>query len=91
MTTLTFRELGRTAWRRRCWFVVPVLVGLAAALVAIEVLPKVYRASTLVMVEPQKVPADYVKPTVTPSSRSGSAPSSRRSRTATTWSASSAR
>lgn len=67
MTTLTFRELGRTAWKRRWWFVVPVLVGLAAALVAIEVLPKVYRASTLVMVEPQKVPSDYVKATVTSS------------------------
>lgn len=65
MTTLTFHELGRAAWKRRWWFVVPVLLGIAGALVAIRVMPKVYRASTLVMVEPQKVPADYVKATVT--------------------------
>jgi polysaccharide chain length determinant protein (PEP-CTERM system associated) len=65
MTTLTFRELGRTAWKRRWWFVVPVLLGLAAAFVAIEILPKVYSASTLVLVEPQKVPDAYVKATVT--------------------------
>ncbi|HEX6863984.1 MAG TPA: hypothetical protein VF414_14245, partial [Thermoanaerobaculia bacterium] len=45
--------------------IVPVLLGLAAAWGALQLMTPIYRASTLVMVEKQKVPADYVKPTVT--------------------------
>lgn len=62
---LTFHELARAAWRWRWWFLVPVVLGVAGAFAALQVMPKVYRASTLVMVEPQKVPSDYVKATVT--------------------------
>ena len=51
---------------RRIWYVIIpfvfILIGAAAyALLS----PKEYRASTLILVTPQKVPEDYVRPTVT--------------------------
>ncbi len=67
MKNLTLSELVRSVWRRRFWFLVPLLLGLAGAAYAYRVLPKTYRAATQVLVEPQKVPSDYVKPTVTTS------------------------
>jgi succinoglycan biosynthesis transport protein ExoP len=65
MRNLTLSDLARSVWRRRVWFLVPLLLGIAGAIAALQVLPKTYRAVTTVLVEPQKVPADYVKPTVT--------------------------
>ncbi|MES1245319.1 MAG: GNVR domain-containing protein [Acidobacteriota bacterium] len=65
MTNLTLSDLAKSVLRRPAWLAVPIALGLALAWGAVQVLTPVYRASTLVMVEKQKVPADYVKPTVT--------------------------
>lgn len=67
MKNLTLSDLVRAVWRRRIWFLVPLVLGAVAAVVALRVLPRTYRAVTTVLVEPQKVPADYVKPTITSS------------------------
>jgi polysaccharide chain length determinant protein (PEP-CTERM system associated) len=67
MGNLTLRELVRAVWRRPGWILLPILLGLGAAYALIRVLPPTYEAGTLVMVEKQKVPADYVKATVTTS------------------------
>jgi len=67
MKNLTISDLARAVWRRRFWFLVPLVLGMAAGVLALQVLPKTYRAVTTVLVERQKVPADYVKPTVTSS------------------------
>jgi len=67
MQNLTSGELGRAIWRRRGWFLVPVFLALAAAAALLYWLPPTYEASTLVMVERQKVPSDYVKATITSS------------------------
>ncbi len=67
MKNLTISDLVRAVWRRRIWFLVPLVLGVVAAVAALQVLPRTYRAVTTVLVEPQKVPADYVKPTVTSS------------------------
>ncbi len=67
MTNLTLSDLAKSVRRRPLYFVLPVLLGLAAAWGALQVLTPIYRASTLVMVEKQKVPTDYVKATVTTS------------------------
>ncbi len=67
MKNLTISDLARAVWRRRVWFLVPLVLGVVAAVAALQVLPRTYRAVTTVLVEPQKVPADYVKPTVTSS------------------------
>jgi protein tyrosine kinase modulator len=64
MKNLTINDLARAVWRRRAWLLVPVLLGLVAGAVAYKVLPRKYKAFTAVLVEPQKVPADYVKPTI---------------------------
>ena len=54
--------------RWRWWAPVACLVvGVFASLAITEKLPKIYRAGTLILVEPQKIPADYVRPTVTTS------------------------
>src|SRR6185437_14750882 len=52
------------ARRRWVWILVPLLViaGLTAAIA--RKLPKTYTSTSLILVEPQKVPADFVKPTV---------------------------
>ncbi|MFL6259341.1 MAG: GNVR domain-containing protein [Thermoanaerobaculia bacterium] len=67
MKNLTLSDLVRAVWRRRVWFLVPLLLGIVGSVWALRVLPKTYRAVTTVLVEPQKVPADYVKPTITAS------------------------
>lgn len=67
MKNLTLSELAKSLWRRPAWFLVPLALGVAAAILALRVLPPTYRATTQVLVEPQKVPADYVKATVTTS------------------------
>ena len=64
MKNLTISDLARAVWRRRVWFLVPLLLGVAGGVGALRVLPKTYRAVTTVLVEAQKVPADYVKPTI---------------------------
>lgn len=65
MKHLSPNDILRAVWRRRVWFAVPVLLCLIGAVAAYKVLPRKYRAFTTVLVEPQQVPADYVKPTVT--------------------------
>lgn len=65
MQNLTLSELFKSVARRFWWFAVPVILCLAAGYAVFRTMPPIYRASTLVMVEKQKVPADYVKATVT--------------------------
>ncbi len=60
-------DLGRLLWRRKPWVLLPMAAGLLAALAAIRMLPPVYRASTLILVESQKVPTNFVRTTVTSS------------------------
>lgn len=50
--------------RRKWWIVIPTLViSLSVMMVSVK-LPKSYRSETLILVDPQKVPSDYVKATV---------------------------
>ncbi|HZC81154.1 MAG TPA: Wzz/FepE/Etk N-terminal domain-containing protein, partial [Nitrospiraceae bacterium] len=49
--------------RRRAWVVLAcLLVGVLGAGVVFLVMPKTYRSSTLILVESQKVPTDFIKP-----------------------------
>ncbi len=51
---------------RRIWYIViPFIVIMVAAILYAFSLPKMYRATTLILVTPQKVPDTYVRPTVT--------------------------
>jgi polysaccharide chain length determinant protein (PEP-CTERM system associated) len=51
---------------RRFWYIlIPFVVIMAAAALYAFSLPKLYRATTLILVTPQKVPENFVRPTVT--------------------------
>jgi len=58
-------ELIRRLWKRKLWVLVPMLLGLAIGGVALNMIPPIYRANTIVMLEPQKVPSEYVRTTIT--------------------------
>lgn len=62
---LTLPEIVKSVIRRPWWLAIPVVLCCAAGYAVFRTMPPIYRASTLVMVEKQKVPADYVKATVT--------------------------
>ena len=57
----TFEDFFDIIERRKWWIIMPfllvILTGLTYALVA----PRVYEAETLILVQPQKVPEDYVR------------------------------
>jgi polysaccharide chain length determinant protein (PEP-CTERM system associated) len=51
--------------RRKWYIIIPFVIVVCAATIYSFTTPKKYRASTLILVTPQKVPVDYVRPTVT--------------------------
>jgi len=51
---------------RRIWYVIiPFAIVVSAAAIYSFTAPQKYRATTLILVTPQKVPVDYVRPTIT--------------------------
>src|SRR4030042_2334487 len=51
---------------RQIWYIIiPFAIILAGAFLYAMISPKEYRASTLILVTPQKVPESFVRPTVT--------------------------
>lgn len=52
------------AWRRKWWLIIPLFLALVAGVVHLYQTPKMYRASTLILVEPQTVPRQFVPSTV---------------------------
>jgi polysaccharide chain length determinant protein (PEP-CTERM system associated) len=63
--TYTPDDIVRVVLKRRWIVLLPFAVGLAAAPLLARFAPERYRSETLIMVVPQRVPDDYVKPTVT--------------------------
>ena len=57
-------EYLQIAGRRWVWLLAPTMLISAAVVLGARKLPKVYQSEALILVEPQKVPADFVKPTV---------------------------
>ena len=57
--------IPRILWKRKLWVLFFLLLGLIVGWLAWEWLPRKYQAITMILVEPQKVPSDYVKTTVT--------------------------
>ena len=60
-----FSDLWEMVLRRRWWILVPTLLIGASTVALVSKLPKTYRSETLILVDPQKVPPDFVKATVT--------------------------
>src|SRR5512140_3653085 len=55
----------RIAVRRRWWILVPFVAGWAAVLAASWVIPPKYKSESMILVEQQRVPENYVTPNVT--------------------------
>ena len=52
------------ALRRKWWLLIPAVVISCLTVLIVHHLPRMYQSETMILVEPQKVPADFVKPTV---------------------------
>lgn len=59
-----YRDL---ALRRKWWIIAPLVFSFVIGLVCLQIIPKIFEANTLILVQPQKIPASYVNPTVTES------------------------
>ena len=62
---MQFKRLADIAWRRKSWIVAPFVFAIAASLAAVVLVPKVYRASTTILVTRDRVPESIVRSTVT--------------------------
>ena len=57
-------DLFAIAYRRRWEIILPLFVSVLAGLVLSFILPKAYKASTMILVQPQKLPIDVVRSVV---------------------------
>lgn len=62
---LTAQDYIEIILRRKWWLIFALFLGTILAALYSYSLPPVYRSSTLILVEPQKIPTAYVSPTVT--------------------------
>ncbi|MEW6323796.1 MAG: XrtA system polysaccharide chain length determinant [Nitrospirota bacterium] len=65
MKTFTPQDYIDMGIRRRWWLAAPIVLCLLAAAVIGKISPKLYQSSTLIFVDPQKVPEEFVRTTVT--------------------------
>jgi polysaccharide chain length determinant protein (PEP-CTERM system associated) len=61
MEPFEIEKYKEIALRRRWWIIIPFLLSILIGIGLSLKLPKFYRASTLILVQPQKVPASYVR------------------------------
>jgi polysaccharide chain length determinant protein (PEP-CTERM system associated) len=61
MQALEIEKYKDIAFRRMWWIIIPFLLSILAGMGLSLKLPKVYRANTLILVQPQKVPESYVQ------------------------------
>ena len=61
MDNFDFTKYLDMAVRRKWWIIIPFLVVLLGGLTFSLVCPKTYEAKTLILVQPQKVPQEYVR------------------------------
>jgi len=64
---IDFQPYFEVAWRRKWWIVLPLILVLIGAAGYVFTSSKMYRASTLILVEAQRVPQSYVQSTITES------------------------
>jgi polysaccharide chain length determinant protein (PEP-CTERM system associated) len=58
-------EYWRIAVRRKWSIIIPLLLSIPLSFAAYLYIPKVYQAATLILVQPQRVPQDYIRSTIT--------------------------
>ena len=60
----TYEDFFDIVERRKWWIIMPFLLVILTGLTYALVTPRVYEAETLILVQPQKVPEDFVRPIV---------------------------
>jgi peptidoglycan/LPS O-acetylase OafA/YrhL/uncharacterized protein involved in exopolysaccharide biosynthesis len=63
--SMRLKRLVDIAWREKWWIGVPTVLSVVASLALVQVVPKVYRASTTILVSQDSVPENIVRSTVT--------------------------
>src|SRR4030043_915042 len=53
--------------RRKWYIIIPLVICVLVSFGVYKYLPKVYKATPLILVQPQRVPESYVRPTITDS------------------------
>jgi polysaccharide chain length determinant protein (PEP-CTERM system associated) len=61
----SFHDYLEIARRRKWYIIIPLAISIVVSLAVCKVLPKVYRATTLILVQPQSVPEKYIQSTIT--------------------------
>jgi polysaccharide chain length determinant protein (PEP-CTERM system associated) len=62
---LSIHDYLEIGLRRKWYIIVPLVASILISFGVCKYLPKVYRATTLILVQPQSVPESYVRPTIT--------------------------
>ena len=62
---ITPEAIIKIAWRRKFQILVPFVLAVMAGVFLVVVLPRTYQAETLILVQAQRVPEQYVRATVT--------------------------
>lgn len=62
---LKLRDYLAIVSRRRLWIVLPAIAMAIATTIVVWRLPNLYRCQTTILIDPQKVPDNYIKATVT--------------------------
>ena len=62
---LQIEDYTEIVFRRKWYIIIPFVVSVIGIIVALILIHPMYKSSTLILVEPQKVPEAYVKSTVT--------------------------
>lgn len=64
MNGFDFKKYGRIALKRKWWIIVPFLLTCLGGLTFGLITPKIYEAKTLILVQAQRVPQNFVRPIV---------------------------
>ena len=59
--SINFEYLCNLAWQKRFHILIPFICSLMIGIVLSYRLPKIYEAKTLILVEPQRVPGEFVR------------------------------
>lgn len=62
---LSLHDYLEIGLRRKWYIIVPLVVSIPISFGVYKYIPKVYRATTLILVQPQSVPENYVQPSTT--------------------------
>ena len=62
---LKYSRIFAIGLRRKWFIIIPFIAAVFISYGVYKYLPKVYKATTLILVQPQRVPEAYVRPTIT--------------------------